>query len=230
MYLSFISDNDLIDLCKEVINTLDKAIENKQKDLYKNIIDPFSAVFEASYYDISLTEWIEREKSRQIQKSFQNAVGNFHQKLIGKISGWNDLGVGEVVDLRNDERKIIAEIKNKFNTTKGNHRTAIYDDLDKLIKTRYLGYTGYYVSILNKNKINKPFQPSDNKIHDRRKLNDNIREVDGATFYEIVTNEHNAIKKIYDILPLVITHIVGNKSNRILKDPLFHSLYNKAFK
>lgn len=229
MYLTYISDDDLIDLCKEVVATLDKAIENKQKDLYKNIIDPFSAIFESSYYDISLTEWIKREKSRQIQKSFQNAIGNFHQKLIGKITGWNDLGTGGVVDVKNDKRMIIAEIKNKFNTTKGNHKVSIYDDLEKLIQTGYKDYTGYYVSILAKNKINKPFQPPDNKTHARRPENKFIREVDGATFYEIVTNEQNAIKKLYDILPKVLTSIIGNTTNKILKDPLFHSLYNKAF-
>ena len=51
-------------------------------------------------------------------------------------------------------KKIIAELKNKHNTMKGDARINIYDDLEKCLKTTNKGFTGYYVEILPKNAKN----------------------------------------------------------------------------
>lgn len=111
--LSYISNEDLYKCVKAVVDPIQEAVKEKEKTLYKNVIDPFSAVFDSIINEMPLTQWIAAEKSRQIQKTLQNKIGIFHQSLIGKIEGWEDLGTGEVVDLRNKDRKIIAEIKNK---------------------------------------------------------------------------------------------------------------------
>jgi hypothetical protein len=159
--IKFLKREKLSELCKNIVNTLQKSADSEEKALYKNIIDPFSALFDASFHGISLTEWLKSEKIRQIQKTFQNEIGTFHQEILGSIDGWENLGTGGVVDVINKERKIIAEVKNKFNTTKGNHKIAIYDDFQSLLDGKYSGYTAYYVSILTKKRINKPFTPPD---------------------------------------------------------------------
>lgn len=228
--INFISESKLIEICKDVLDTIDKAIQQSDNNLYKNIIDPFSAIFDASFHNLTLTEWIEREKLRQIQKSFQNQIGTFHQKILGNLNGWEDLKTGGIADLICKQKNIIAEVKNKFNTTKGNYKVAIYDDLNILINNKYKGYTGYYVAILSKNIINKPFSPSDNKTKKRRPINKKIIEIDGSSFYKLATGDDDSLRKIYDKLPFIISNIIKNDTNKIIKDPLFNDLFNKAFK
>jgi len=48
--------------------------------------------------------------------------------------------------------KIIAEIKNKYNTTKGADKKTLYDNLELALLNKYKGYTGYYVEIIPKGK------------------------------------------------------------------------------
>ena len=109
--IKFITHSKLKLLCEDVLNSLEISIKNIEKNLHSNIIDPFSAIFEASFQKIPLSDWIQKEKIRQVQKSFQNEVGIFHQKLLGSFKGWENLGTGKVIDLINCERKIIAEVK-----------------------------------------------------------------------------------------------------------------------
>ncbi|CAK8162796.1 hypothetical protein CAXC1_220067 [Candidatus Xenohaliotis californiensis] len=47
--LSFIKYENLYLICKEIIDILQKANEQIESTIHSNIIDPFSAVFEASF-------------------------------------------------------------------------------------------------------------------------------------------------------------------------------------
>ena len=113
--LEFISDKDLI---SEVRNLVKKTLEKRskaEKDFTKNVVDPFGSLFEAPSFP-SHESWKSSELMRQTQKTIQNHVGTFHQKILGHVVGWADLGTGSVVDLVNNDRKIIAEVKNKYVT------------------------------------------------------------------------------------------------------------------
>ena len=127
---------------------------------------------------------------------------------------------------------MIAEVKNKWNTTKGDHKVRIYDNIDNLLKTNeYRGYTGYYVEVLPKDRkmYNIPFTPSDNVAKTRRPLNEKIRIIDGKSFYALATGEDDAIKQLYKALPNVLDDIIENNSLDISKDPMFQLLIDKAF-
>ena len=106
------------------------TVNTPEKDIYRNTLDPFSAKLDTLINGTKPETWITQEKVRQKQKTLQNKIGLLHQTVVGFFEGWDDLGDGAVVDVVNNERKIIAEIKNKHNTTKGNHKTRIYDDLN----------------------------------------------------------------------------------------------------
>lgn len=229
--LNFVSNVDLYAHVEHVMDIAQLATDNAEKNLYRNAIDPFSAVFEASRLGVSLSQWIELEATRQTQKTLQNAVGDFHQKLIGCVATWKDMGTGSVIDLENKTKKIIAEVKNKHNTTKGNHKVAIYDDIKFGLDGIYKGFTGYYVEIIPKNKkrYNKEFTPSDNKTHSRRPTNKHIRQIDGYSFYELATGEKDALKKLYITLPIVIMDILGKSHEPMIKDKTFLELFNKTY-
>ena len=213
--LSFISNKNLYKQVKRVLDVAETTSTKAEGRLFDNTIDPFSALFDALIQGITLKQWLEQEKARQTQKTLQNALGDFHQEILGSIPGWTSLGKGNVFDLKNDELKIIAEVKNKYNTTKGNHKVAIYDDLSGQLKDKYKGYTAYYVEIIPKNKLayNKSFVPSDNRTHQRRKSRDDIRVIDGKSFYGLATGDSEAIKKLYNSLSIVIANLLGKDNS-----------------
>ena len=226
--LSFITNESLYKIVGDVLKVSQRANADAEKEFYKNVVDPFSALFDALRQNITLEQWIEQEKLRQSQKTLQNALGDFHQNVLGSVANWENLGKGQVVDLRNTGSKVIAEVKNKFNTTKGNHKVRIYDDFESLIKSAHEGYTAYYVEVIPKAavKYNKPFTPSDNQTSTRRTENPQIRVIDGYSFYDLATGENDSLRKLYAALPIVIAEVLGT---RPIEDKNFMSLFVRAY-
>lgn len=229
--VSFIDDNLLYSEVKKVLDVAALASDRAEVNLHTNIVDPFSAVFDSMRQGISLTDWLEQEKARQVQKTLQNALGDFHQSILGHVPGWVNLKVGGVADLRSDDRKVVAEVKNKFNTTKGNHKKVIYDDLLGLITSLGEDYVGYYVEIIPKSRVgyDKPFTPSDNVTGSRRPQNERIRVIDGRSFYRIVTGEDDALDRLYATLPLVVADVLSTRADLVANDPAYTDLYRRAY-
>jgi hypothetical protein len=197
-----------------------------------NVVDPFSAVFDALKQGITLKEWLRQEEARQKQKTLQNALGVFHQAIIGSINGgWENIPVGHVIDVCNKMKKIIAEIKNKFNTTKGSDKKTIYDNLNSQLKTPYNGFTGYYVEIIPRRRglYNLPFTPSDNVLKNTRPVNQKIRVIDGKSFYALATGIPDALEMLYKILPRVIADFLKTDPGIVCKDQLFNDLFTRAY-
>jgi len=229
--LPYIDDKNFREEVKTVLSVAQMAVSDAEQKLYSNTIDPFSALFDAQYQQRTLSEWLQQEKVRQIQKRLQNAIGRFHQAILGHVPGWRDLGTGGIIDLKHARRKIIAEIKNKHNTTKGNHRKVIYDDLEGFLNTDCQGYVAYYVEIIPKTRTpyNKPFTPPDNETGLPRPKNDAIRIIDGYSFYALATGRKNALGELYAILPKVIAEITEKDHTEITADPLYTNLFKKAY-
>lgn len=199
------------DILSPIVEDTINAIGN-DSDLRRNTIDIFSKSIECTILNITNEEWENRELDRQTQKTFQNKIGELHQKILGTIDNITDLGTGKIIDLEGPD--FIAEIKNKHNTTKGNHKIAIYDDLEQCLrKEENQGKIGYYVEILPKNghSYDKPFTPSDNKQKQKRPENNNIRQIDGKSFYKKVTGNQNALEEIYKMLPELVAEIIREK-------------------
>ncbi|GHT57658.1 type II restriction endonuclease [Bacteroidia bacterium] len=226
--LIWITDEKLYAICENIVNKARAGISNDVN--FKNIVDPFSALFDVIINDISFDDWLKNENIRQSQKTLQNMIGTFHQQIIGCVDGWQDLGVGDVIDLCNPTRQIIAEVKNKYNTVKGSDKVGIFDNLAAVLNIKYRGYTGYYVTILAKGKIDKPFIASDNKTGGRRPTNENIREIDGASFYELATGSKTALFDLYSVLPDILADITGVNSEKVISNPWFKELFIKAVK
>lgn len=229
--LPFIDDTELYKHVKTVLSVAREAREKAEKSLSTNVIDPFSALFDVSCQGISFAEWMKQEESRQIQKTLQNAIGVFHQSIIGSMHGWTNLNTGEVADVVNTRKKIIAEIKNKYNTTKGNHKVKIYDDLKSLVGGKYEGYLAYYVEIIPQGKkvYDKTFAPSDNKKHKRKPAHRNIRVIDGKTFYALAAGCPDALENLYMVLPQVIADIQGGSPDRTVEQNEFRMLFEMAY-
>jgi Eco47II restriction endonuclease len=241
-YLIWVSDNDLKACVREVLTKGLAGIVKSDKSFYRNGVDPFSALFDAACQGITLEQWLNFERKRQAQKTLQNALGNFHQRLLAKVSGWEipDLGF---VDLVSDKTKIVAEVKNKHNTVKKSDLKAVYDELQAAVlhkTSKYNGYTAYYVTVVpaSSRRFVKEFTPSDNETKTVRQANKQLLEIDGYSFYALVTGEQNALKQLYQALPAVIKEVLAEPQFQafpngqiaaLSQEPLFADLFAKAF-
>jgi len=227
--LPYISDTDLVKFTKELVDAALHAQESTDNNPYKNIIDPFSALVDAARQGISLDTWMKQEKSRQIQKSFQNAIGNFHQHILGAINGWKDAGEGGNYNVINDKKKIIAEIKNKYNTMNSSSQLSAYDKLANWIDYGKQGYTAYVVDIIPKTPkpYSIPFTPSNRNV--KRPTRKNLLRIDGRSFYALATGKKDAIDQLYATLPKVLEDILKIDDSTLTNSSEFKQLFEKAY-
>lgn len=207
--LSWIDDSIL----KSEVSLLLSIAKNAQMaalgQFGKNVIDPFAAIFEMSGFKIDYKTWLKSETTRQAQKTLQNHIGDFHQNILGYSNGWTNMKVGNVIDLYSEPNKIVAEVKNKYNTISFGKLSDLYYSMDGLISPKasiYKGYTAYYVAVIPKKpgRYNKTFTPSNKEKGEKCPVNEHIREIDGASFYSLVTGSNTALEDLFDVLPEVI--------------------------
>jgi len=218
MLVKFLDDARLVAEVSHLLTVAEEAVEAQRREFGKNVIDPFAAMFEMAGFGMDHAGWVNSELMRQAQKTLLNHVGGFHQNILGSVAGWKNMNTGSVVDIVSEKHKVIAEVKNKHNTLSGGKRSDQYSNLEKLVMqkaSRYHGYTSYFVTIIPKSpeRFDRPFTPSEKETGARVPENALIREIDGASFYQIVTGEKDALAQLFAVLPEVIAGISGKKSD-----------------
>jgi len=230
--LKFISDATLQQLCEIVLSKAIKASLKAEHEIYKNVIDPFSAVFDSMRQEITLDAWLEQEKARQLQKTLQNDVGEFHQNVVGSIKDWENLLVGKSIDLRCRGKKIIAEIKNKHNTMNSSGHLATYDKLSRHLDydESYKGYTAYCVYVIPKSPkpLDGYYHPSERGT--ARPKREDIKKIDGKSFYALATGDEDALQKLYLRLPFIIGKIINKPFQKVVNSETFIDLFTRAYK
>ncbi|PCK05784.1 MAG: restriction endonuclease [Alteromonadaceae bacterium] len=214
-YIEYLDDEVSKALVKDVLDIGRVKKDAVIKDFQKNVIDPFASLFDSAVSDVDHNTWKSSEMVRQCQKTLTNHIGNLHQKILGNVSGWEDLGTGSEVDLVCHQQKIIAEVKNKHNTVTGGKLADQYKTLANLVNpkaSRFRGYTAYFVNIIPKKpeRFNKCFTPSDKSTGMQLAADEGIRIIDGASFYSLVSLRENALEELYDALPKIIEAIFRN--------------------
>ncbi len=148
------------------------------------------------------------------------------------------MGRGQVIDLLNRERKIIAEIKNKHNTISGGKLSEQYLSLEKLVMPKtsvYYGYTAYFVNIIPKKPFrqDQEFVPSNKETGKSCHKNENIRIMDGACFYELVTGREHALRELYLAIPYFIKkayeEVFGSEYDGSIDVEKFGEYFERAF-
>lgn len=227
--LSFISDEDLYSAAKRLLDAAQDVAVRVDANPYKNVIDPFSALVDAARQRISLTDWMNQEKSRQTQKGFQNAMGDFHQDILGAMPGWENMGRGGNIDVRNVKKKIIAEVKNKHNTMNARSAINVYDNLAGYIDFNDRSLKAFVVEVIPKTPMpyEIPFTPSERGT--RRQLRTNLVRKDGRSFYALASGDPKALDKLYDILPGVLGELMGLKPEALSGSNDFEDLFARAY-
>jgi hypothetical protein len=225
--LPFISDDAFYAATQNLLDAAKRAAEEVEADPYRNVIDPFSALVDAARQKIPMEGWMQQEKSRQTQKGFQNALGDFHQEVLGEMPGWENLGTGGSIDVKNESKKIIAEVKNKYNTMNSSSQEAVYQKLANHLRYAEKGYTAYVVFIVPKNPrpLDRPWSPNQRTMA----LRDDIRQMDGQSFYALASSDPGALGKLYHALPGVLGGLMGIDPEVLSESQDFAELFAKAY-
>lgn len=197
-YLKFISDDDLL----KCIAKLHSVYEQCQKtftteDFYKNKVDPIKFQFDMAFNKINGSDYIKAEIARQVDKTISNAIGEFHQTLLGCINGLNDLGVGNGCDLSNDSKTIFAELKNKHNTMNSSSSEATMQKLIHFAE-QYPKANCYLIQIIAKKSHNELWE---GYFNGRYYSHPRVRKISADKFYELVTGDPEAFYKLCRVLP-----------------------------
>ncbi len=200
----------------------------------RNIIDPIKMTFSYFATGEDKESIISSEISRQQDKTVNNSIGYFHQKIFSYITDWETPATG--FDIVNKKKHIFAEIKNKHNTMNSSSSQRTYINMQSKILDDDKAVC-YLVEVIARTSQDVPWTIS---INGNQKNHSKIRRISLDRFYEIVTGERESFKKIVEWLPITLKEIVveGNihePENKIIEEleknsSFFNNLYLLAFK
>ena len=109
---------------------------------------------------------------------------------------------------------------------------ATYRKMEQLVDGKYEGYQGYVVQIIP-TKSAKPycinFRPSDSskKLAKQSAKRDDIRLIDGQSFYALVNKgDMSTMKQVYELMAETLSKIIGSSAKLAIDDNLFYELIN----
>lgn len=208
MILPFISDDHLF----YSIDCLFKSYENAKKDFdiktfYKNKIDVFKWTFDNVFGGLSEEEMVLLELNRQIDKTISNAIGEFHENILGGIKGFQR-GNHSGYDIKADDNSLFAELKNKYNTMNSSATESVYQKLSEFAKN-YPTSKCYLVQILCRTSFNNEWS---GKINGKNYNHERVYIISGDRFYELLTGDPKALFKLYSCLPHAISMYLGSNT------------------
>lgn len=209
------------------------------KKFNSNLIDPIKMIFDKNVYNESWSELVKSEIFRQRDKSNNNSIGYFHQRMFqyisgcrvpdnGKEGGWDVIYENEdgiVLPEGDSVHTIYVEMKNKHNTMNSASAGKTYIKMqDQLLKDDDCAC--YLVEAIAKKSQNIKWETSvnGNKVSHKR-----IRRVSIDQFYSLVTGEADAFYQICMVLPDVISDVIKDGSSvSVPKDTVLEELSNIA--
>lgn len=215
--LSFISDVDLFNHVRETVEKYRFTID--LKEFNKNIVDPIKLTFDSKIYNKDFRDVIEFEILRQLDKSNTNHIGYFHQNIFKYLgNGWRVPDKG--FDVVNEAKKIYVEMKNKHNTMNASSAQKTYIKMQATTSKKSSSQC-MLVEVISTKSQNTPWVIS---LDGERFSSKKIRRVSIDQFYEIVTGEKTAFKKLCEKLPTVIEDVIATMSQKDSINTVFFEL------
>ncbi len=192
--LNWIDDQVLEEAVRNLLRRAKDARDEASTRMAKNVVDPFSSLVLATTFDLDKADALAKiQEINSISKSISNAIGDFHQEILGEVRGFKNHDAG--YDLERARKKIIAEVKNKHNTMNSTNRKQVIDDLDTAIRQKAGDWTAYLVIII----------PSKPRRYMKKLTRREVYEIDGASFYELATGDKTALHDLYYAVEKVVT-------------------------
>lgn len=199
-YVNFISDEHLISCISNLHNSYMKAKEKyTRKKFYSNKIDVIKLRFDSKFKNLSEEHLIDEEITRQIDKSINNAIGTFHEEILGGISGY-EMGTKSNYDIKSNDDLLFADIKNKHNTMNSGSSKTLFDNLSKFAEENPKAKC-YWVQILAKSSFEKIWELTHKK---EKYSHERVFVISGDIFYYKLSGEKKALFNLYKALPKAI--------------------------
>ena len=240
--LDFISKRDFK---RHVQNTIqnygDKLSSYDLKRFNNNIVDPIKLIFDKTVYHATWEETISNEIFRQRDKSNNNDIGYFHQRIFqhiknctvpqnGESGGWdviykNPKGIalpdGSIV------HTVYVEMKNKHNTMNSSASGKTFIKMqDQILKDDDCAC--FLVEAIAKKSQNIKWETS---VDGRSVGHRLIRRVSLDQFYALVTGESDAFYQMCMALPGVIQEVVNAEGRDLVPhDTVVEELRKRAVK
>ncbi len=234
--ISFISEEEFTDHVRATIQKYGDKLESFDlRRFNKNIVDPIKLIFDKTVYRATWEETISNEIFRQRDKSNNNDIGYFHQRIFqyiknchvpnnGEEGGWdviykNPEGIplpdGSIV------HTIYVEMKNKHNTMNSSASGKTFIKMQNQL-LRDDDCACLLVETIAKKSQNIKWETS---VDGQRMGHKLIRRVSMDQFYALVTGQQDAFYQICLALPGVIQKVVETEgANLIPHDTVFDEL------
>lgn len=225
--LDFISEDDLTNHVKATIEKYGEKLESFDiKRFNKNIIDPIKLIFDKTVYHSSWEEIVGNEIFRQRDKSNNNDIGYFHQRIFqyisgcrvpdnGKEGGWdviyeNPNGIslpdGSIV------HTVYVEMKNKHNTMNSASAGKTFIKMQNQLLTDD-DCACFLVEAIAQRSQNIKWETTVDKRKVGHKL---IRRVSIDQFYALVTGQEDAFYCMCMVLPQIVQKAVNKLEGSVV--------------
>lgn len=238
--LSFIGEEDFTHHVRATIEKYGEKLEPFDlRRFNRNIIDPVKLVFDKIVYRSTWNEIVGNEIFRQRDKSNNNDIGYFHQRIFqyianchvpinGEVGGWDVIYEnGEGIDIpgANSVRRVYVEMKNKHNTMNSASASKTFIKMQNQLLTDD-DCACFLVEAIAPSSQNVKWETTVDGQRVGHKL---IRRVSLDRFYALVTGEDDAFFQMCMVLPSVITKVVDNlEGSLVLRDTVIDELRTMA--
>lgn len=238
--LDFISEKDFTEHVKATIEKYGEKLESfDMKRFNKNIIDPIKLIFDKTVYRSTWETIVSNEIFRQRDKSNNNDIGYFHQRIFqyiqncrvpdnGKEGGWDVIyenADGIVLPDGDVVHTIYVEMKNKHNTMNSASAGKTYIKMQNQLLSDD-DCACFLVEAIAQKSQNIKWQTTvdKKKVSHRR-----IRRVSIDQFYALVTNQDDAFFQMCMMLPTIIENVVNSAEDvTVPNDTVIDELQNIA--
>jgi hypothetical protein len=238
--LTFISEADFTAHVRSTIEKYGDKLESFDLDRFnKNIVDPVKLIFDKTVYRASWEETIGNEIFRQRDKSNNNDIGYFHQRIFQYIANChvpeNGTEGGWDVIYRNPDgivlpdgtvvHTVYVEMKNKHNTMNSAAAGKTFIKMqNQLLKDDDCAC--FLVEAIAKTSQNIKWETTVDGTRVGHKL---IRRVSLDQFYALVTGHDDAFYQMCMVLPEVIQSVVTEAGEHLVPhDTVFEQLSEMA--
>ena len=217
--IKFISEEDFTCHVKATIEKYGEKLEPYDiKRFNKNLIDPIKLIFDKSVYHSSWDEIVGNEIFRQRDKSNNNDIGYFHQRIFqyiekchvpnnGKEGGWDVIYHNENgIPLPNGDlvHTVYVEMKNKHNTMNSSAAGKTYIKMQhQLLEDDDCAC--FLVEAIAQKSQNITWETT---VDGRKVSHKRIRRVSIDKFYSLVTGEDDAFYQLCMVLPDIVKSVV----------------------
>ena len=226
-YLTYIDDEHLFSYIGNLYSAYLKAKKGITKNkFYKNKVDTFKLTFDSKFNNLKEEDLIKLEVSRQIDKSVNNAIGTFHEEILGGIEGF-EVGRFSGFDIKAKDNTLFADIKNKHNTMNSSSSESLFQKLARYADD-FKDANCYWVQILATRSFNKKWF---SVINGKEYSHSRVYRISGDQFYSLLTGRDHALMELYKVLPIAIDDFLNTVNNNSeQKDTLLADISESARK